>query len=174
ALCRARAMFGTQGDRAALSAIIARVLDRPRDPAKLRADVLEMRGTMAEHKPAKGPLDVKLARGGLVDIEFMVHFLQLRDHVAQTPDLGAAVQVLEDLGLLPQGTRKAHDLLARLLVVVRLVAPDGMFPPEASRGIVARSCGLDSWDALLDAVLDARHCVARGWAQVFDIQLEIA
>ena len=39
---------------------------------------------------------------------------------------------------------------------------------------LARSCGLDSWDALLDAVLDARHCVARGWAQVFDIQLEIA
>ena len=104
----------------------------------------------------------------------MVHFLQLRDHVAQTPDLGAAVQALEDLGLLPQGTRRAHDLLARLLVVVRLVAPDGMFPPEASRGIIARSCGLDSWDALLDAVLDARHCVGRGWAQVFDIQLEIA
>ncbi|MGE8135583.1 bifunctional [glutamate--ammonia ligase]-adenylyl-L-tyrosine phosphorylase/[glutamate--ammonia-ligase] adenylyltransferase [Novosphingobium subterraneum] len=174
ALCRARAMFGTDADRAALSAIIARVLERPRDPEKLRADVLEMRRTMAEHKPAKGPLDVKLARGGLVDIEFMVHFLQLRDHLAQTPDLGAAVQALEDLGLLPAGMRQAHDLLARLLVVVRLVAPDGMFPPEASRGIVARSCGLESWDALLDAVLAARHCVGHGWAQVFDIQLEIA
>lgn len=174
ALCRARAMFGTEADRAALQAIIARVLERPRDPAKLRADVLEMRGTMAEHKPAKGPLDVKLARGGLVDIEFMVHFLQLRDHLAQTPDLGAAVQALEDKGLLPQGLRKAHDLLTRLLVVVRLVAPDGMFPPEASRGIVARSCGQESWDALLDAVASARDCVAMGWAQVFDIQVEIA
>lgn len=174
ALCRARAMFGTEADRAALQAIIARVLERPRDPAKLRADVLEMRGTMAEHKPAKGPLDVKLARGGLVDIEFMVHFLQLRDHLAQTPDLGAAVQALEDKGLLPPGLRKAHDLLTRLLVVVRLVAPDGMFPPEASRGIVARSCGQESWDALLDAVASARDCVAMGWAQVFDIQLEIA
>lgn len=174
ALCRARAMFGTEADRAALRAIIARVLERPRDPERLRTDVLEMRGTMAEHKPAKGPLDVKLARGGLVDIEFMVHFLQLRDHLAQTPDLGAAVQMLEDNGLLPQGIRCAHDLLTRLLVVVRLVAPDGMFPPEASRGIVARSCGLESWDALLDAVASARHCVSRGWAQVFDTQLEIA
>lgn len=174
ALCRARALFGTGADRTALSAIIARVQDRQRDPAGLRADVLEMRRNMAEHKPPKGPLDVKLARGGLVDLEFMVHFLQLRDHVARTPDLGHAVQMLEEKALLPCGIRMAHDLLARLLVVVRLVAPDGMYPPEASRGIVARSCGLESWDALLEAVLQARRCVALAWAQVFDIELEIA
>ncbi|MCX7284127.1 MAG: bifunctional [glutamine synthetase] adenylyltransferase/[glutamine synthetase]-adenylyl-L-tyrosine phosphorylase [Novosphingobium sp.] len=173
ALCRARPLLGTLGDRAALSAIIARVQDAPRDAARLRSEVLEMRGTMAEHKPPRGPLDVKLARGGLVDIEFMVHFLQLRDHVARTPDLGQAVQRLEDQALLPSGIGAAHDLLARLLVVVRLVAPDGMFPPQASRSIVARACGLDSWDGLLDAVHQARLCVAQAWDQVFDIKLEI-
>lgn len=173
ALCRARAMFGTDADRAELSRIIGRVLDRPRDPVVLRNDVLEMRGTMAGHKPPKGPLDVKLARGGLVDIEFMVHFLQLRDHGARTPDLGEAVQILENLGNLPPGIRAAHDLMVRLLVVVRLVAPDGMYPPAASRGIVARSCGLESWDALLGAVLEARRQVAVAWKQVFDIELEI-
>lgn len=173
ALCRARPLLGTPADRAALGTIIARVQDRPRDVSGLRADVLEMRTTMANHKPPRGPLDVKLARGGLVDVEFMVHFLQLRDHVARTPDLGAAVQSLEEQGLLPQGLRAAHDLMARLLVVVRLVAPDGMYPPEASRGIVARSCGLESWKALLDAVLFARRQVAVAWHQVFDIELEI-
>ncbi len=30
------------------------------------------------HKPPQGPLDAKLLRGGLVDLEFLVHFLQLR------------------------------------------------------------------------------------------------
>lgn len=174
ALCRARALFGTPQDRAALGAIIARVQDSPRDAARLQADVLEMRGTMAAHKPAKGPLDVKLARGGLVDLEFIVHFLQLRDHVALVPDLGEAVQLLVDGGHLPAALRAAHDLMARLLVVVRLVAPDGMYPPEASRGIVASSCGLDNWDALLAAVLQARRDVAAAWQQVFDIELEIA
>lgn len=173
ALCRARPLFGTPSDREALSAIIARVQDRNRDVGKLRSEVLEMRATMAEHKPPKGPLDVKLARGGLVDLEFMVHFLQLRDHVAHTPDLGQAVQLLEVQGLLPNGARAAHDLMTRLLVVVRLVAPDGMYPPEASRGIVARSCGLESWDALLEALHQARLCVALAWGQVFDIELEI-
>ncbi|MBB3862414.1 glutamate-ammonia-ligase adenylyltransferase [Novosphingobium hassiacum] len=172
ALCRARAMFGTTADRAAIAAIIARVQDRPRD-ASLRNDVLEMRAKMADHKPPQGPLDVKLARGGLVDIEFMVHFLQLRDHVAYTPDLGVAVQLIEEKGLLPAGTRSSHDLLARLLLVVRLVAPDGMYPPHASRTIVAEACGLKSWDILLEAVLAARRQVAAAWGQVFEIPLEI-
>ncbi len=173
ALCRARPLFGTSADRNRLCAIIRRVQDAPRDPAKLRADVLEMRVTMAEHKPPKGPLDVKLARGGLVDIEFMVHFLQLHAHLAHTPDLGEAVRVLEEEGLLPSGLRAAHDLMTRLLVVVRLVAPDGMYPPEASRGIVARACGCDDWDGLLSAVLAARRQVCLGWRQVFGIELEV-
>lgn len=173
ALCRARPLFSTDADRETLCATIQQVLDMERDPVKLRTDVLEMRDTMAGHKPPKGPLDVKLARGGLVDIEFMVHFLQLRDHTGHTPDLGAAVSALENAGLLPPGIRSAHDLMTRLLVVVRLVAPDGMYPPDASRGIVARACGLASWAALLDAVLDARRQVAAAWTQVFEIPLEI-
>lgn len=173
ALCRARPMFGTPADRDLLCATIQQVLDSPRDPAKLRSDVLEMRDTMAGHKPPKGPLDVKLARGGLVDIEFMVHFMQLRDHIARTPDLGEAVLSLENAGFFPTGIHAAHDLMARLLVVVRLVAPDGMFPPEASRSIVASACGLESWELLLEAVLNARHAVAAAWHQVFEIALEI-
>jgi glutamate-ammonia-ligase adenylyltransferase len=174
ALCRARPLLGTAADRDALCGIIQHVLDQPRDAAKLRDDVLAMRATMMQHKPPKGPLDVKLARGGLVDIEFMVHFLQLRDHVARTPDLGAAVSALESAGLLPPGVRAAHDLMARLLVVVRLVAPDGMYPPAASRGIVASACGQESWEALLESTLAARHQIAKAWAQVFETKLEIA
>ncbi|WP_432787864.1 bifunctional [glutamate--ammonia ligase]-adenylyl-L-tyrosine phosphorylase/[glutamate--ammonia-ligase] adenylyltransferase [Novosphingobium rhizosphaerae] len=173
ALCRARPLFGTAADRAALAEIVGRVLCRPRDGTALRDDVLAMRSEMARHKPAKGPLDVKLARGGLVDLEFLAHYLQLRDHVALEPDLGAAVSALEQSGLLPAGLRGAHDLLAGLLVVVRLVAPDGMFPPPASRAIVATACGQESWDALLDAVARARHRIAHAWGQVFGQPLEI-
>lgn len=172
ALCRARPLFGQATDRAALADIVARVLRQSRDPAALRDDVLAMRAEMARHKPAKGPLDVKLARGGLVDLEFLAHYLQLRDHVALDPDLGAAVLALEEAGLLPPGLRAAHDLLAGLLVVVRLVAPDGMFPPPASRAIVAAACGQESWHALLDAVARARHRIADAWGQVFGQPLE--
>ena len=173
ALCRARPLFGLPEDRAALSAIITGVLRRPRDPAKLREDVLAMRAEVALHKPPSGPLDVKLARGGLVDLEFLVHYLQLREGTALNPDLGTALDGLGAAGLLPATLRAAHDLLARLLVVVRLVAPDGRYPPEASRTIVAKACGLGDWPSLLAAVLGARHAIAASWNTVLDQKLEI-
>jgi glutamate-ammonia-ligase adenylyltransferase len=173
ALCRARPLFGSDKDRAALTAIIDTILHTPRDPATLRDDVLAMRGEMARHKPAKGPMDVKLARGGLVDLEFIVHFLQLRDGIAIDPSLGEAVSGLAAAGLLPPDLRGAHDLLARLLVVVRLVAPDGTYPPLASRGIVAHACGLSDWDALLAAIDEARHAIAQAWSATFAQTLEL-
>jgi glutamate-ammonia-ligase adenylyltransferase len=173
ALCRARPLFGRAEDCAALSAIIDDVLHRPRDGEKLRADVHAMRVEMAQHKPPAGPLDVKLARGGLVDLEFLVHYLQLRERTALDPDLGCAVDALISAGLLPAPLRAAHDLLARLLIVVRLVAPDGRYPPEASRAIVAKSCGLADWPGLLTAVLAARRDIAACWHTVFDEELEI-
>ncbi|WP_338467610.1 bifunctional [glutamine synthetase] adenylyltransferase/[glutamine synthetase]-adenylyl-L-tyrosine phosphorylase [Novosphingobium sp. ZN18A2] len=172
ALTRARVLFGTDGDRAELEAIIARVLDSPRDADKLRTDVLAMRDEMARHKPPKGPLDVKLARGGLVDLEFLVHFLQLRERTAFHPQLGEAVSALVAADLLPASLRDAHDLLTRLLVIVRLFAPDGAYPPEASREIVAQVCGCEDWNSLLASVEGARGEVAAAWAATFGTQLE--
>ena len=173
ALCRARPLYGRPEDRAELEAIIQTVLKTPRDPAVLRADVLKMRAEMARHKPAKGPLDVKLARGGLVDAEFIVHYLQLRECTAFNPDLGLAISALADAGLVPHALRENHDLLARLLVVVRLVAPDGAYPPEASRAIVAAACGTADWDSLLTAILAARKLIAAVWQSTFEEPLEI-
>ncbi len=173
ALCRARPLFGAPDDCAALAGIIDTVLHRPRDAEKLRADVLSMRTEMAQHKQPSGPLDVKLARGGLVDLEFLVHYLQLRERTALDPDLGRAADGLIAAGLLTPPLRAAHDLLARLLIAVRLVAPDGRYPPEASRAIVARACGLADWQGLLTAVLAARRDIAACWHAVFGEELEI-
>ena len=47
-------------------------------PAKLVADAVAMRAEMDRHKPPSGPFDIKLGAGGLVDLEFAVHTLQLR------------------------------------------------------------------------------------------------
>ena len=172
ALCRARVIYGSSADRAALAAIIESVLTMPRDMAVLRADVLKMRADMARHKPPKGPMDVKLARGGLVDAEFIVHYLQLRERTAFDPDLGLAISALAEAGLVPHAMRESHDLLARLLVVVRLVAPDGAFPPDASRAIVAHACGEADWECLIAAIATARRTIAAAWQSVFDETLE--
>jgi glutamate-ammonia-ligase adenylyltransferase len=172
ALTRARPVFGAPEDRAAPEAIIADVLRQPRDPAVLRADVLRMRAEMAAHKPPRGDLDAKLARGGLVDLEFLVHYLQLGERVGFTPDLGAACDALVAAGLIGSQLRAAHDLLTRMLVAGRLIAPDGGNPPEASRELLARAAGCASWPDLLDRFRAARAAVAAAWREVFEQVLE--
>ncbi len=129
---------------------------------------------MAAHKPPRGALDAKLMRGGLVDLEFLVHYLQLRERTALTPDLGAACDALAQGGLLAPQVRHAHELMTRMLVANRLFAPDGGYPPEASRELVARAAGCAAWQTLLDEFAAARETVAAEWQRVFGSELEIA
>ena len=50
-----------------------------------------MRAEMERHKPPASALDVKLGPGGLVDLEFAVHVLQLTRHVGLDPRLEDAL-----------------------------------------------------------------------------------
>src|SRR3546814_6292427 len=120
-----------------------------------------MRGEIAQHKPPGGVLDAKLLRGGLVDLEFLVHYLQLRDHKGLTPDLGAAIDALAGAGLIAGELRAAHDLMTRLLVSARLLAPDLAPPPQAAALALARACRQESLAALMQEFANARHQVAR-------------
>lgn len=173
ALCRARPLYGPPAAQAQLSQIIANILTAPRDPATLQVDLLKMRADMAEHKKPKGPLDAKLRRGGLVDLEFIVHFLQLRDSVAITPDLGMAVSALADAGLVPASLRSAHDLMTRLLVASRLLAPGAAMPGPSACAILAQACRCADANALLDEFTKARRSVAAVWKNCFGLELEI-
>ena len=110
---------------------------------------------------------------GLVDIEFIIHFLQLRDNVALDPRLSRACETLVHAGLLPEAFAQAHDMLTRLIVAARLLAPDLAVPSGAAGMALAKACGQDDIDALLHEVAEARQEVARGWRQVFDEQLEM-
>jgi len=173
ALCRARPVFGPQKARAELAGAVLGILDSPRDAEKLKADVLAMRAEMASHKQPAGPLDAKLMRGGLVDCEFIVHFLQLRDRIAFHPSLPKALEELIAAGRLPQQLADHHALLGRTLVAARLLAPDLADPPEVAAAALAQACGQADYPSLLRALRDARHGVAEIWAELFGEKLEI-
>ena len=143
------------------------------DPVTLRQDILKMRSDMAEHKPAKGPLDAKLLRGGLVDIEFILHFIQLRDRVALDPRLAKVCETLVHAGTLTREFAEAHDFLTRLIVAARLLAPDLAVSQGPSGEALARACGCADIDALLHRMVEARQEVARTWQTMFDERLEI-
>jgi [glutamine synthetase] adenylyltransferase / [glutamine synthetase]-adenylyl-L-tyrosine phosphorylase len=167
ALTRARVVYGSASGAATVDQGIAHVLMQQRDPAKLIADAGQMRRDMAAHKPAKGPLDVKMGEGGLVDLEFAVHVTQLRTRSGFDPDLDRAIMMLIEADAAPASTMAAYHLLARLLVVLRLAAPTGM-PAPATEGLIAEICGLGDWDAIMTAMQAAQGDIARWWRTMQD------
>ena len=173
ALTRARVLAGSQGARDGIDTVIAEVLRAERDPAVLQRDVLKMRAEMAANKPPRGRFDAKLRRGGLVDLEFLIHYLQLRERIAFDADLFAALAELAEAGLLDSGLLAAHELMTRMLVATRLLAPDLKDPARAPASVLARTCGQESLDALLQACDKARHGVAAQWHRHFGTELEI-
>ncbi|MHA7820759.1 MAG: bifunctional [glutamate--ammonia ligase]-adenylyl-L-tyrosine phosphorylase/[glutamate--ammonia-ligase] adenylyltransferase [Erythrobacter sp.] len=181
ALNRARVLAGSASARSEVDAVIVEVRCQERDPEKLRKDVLDMRGEIAQHKPARGGLDVKLLRGGLVDVEFLVHFLQLR-HAAEfgaahpgmlAPDFAEAIPTLMRLGLVRESLWPAYDLMTDMLVAGRLLSPEGTEPPPAAAKALARSCQCDSYAELTTRLAAAREDVALSWTATFDETLEL-
>jgi glutamate-ammonia-ligase adenylyltransferase len=166
ALTRGRPVYGSAEGRSALAGVIEATLSRPRDPKKLVADVTAMRGEMEAHKPPSGPFDIKLGEGGLVDLEFAVHTLQLRHRIGLHPHLEVALAELERAGLVGADIDPALRLLTRMLVMSRLVSPSSAEPPEATRPLVAAACGHESWEALLAAHDDARQRIRALWRGV--------
>ncbi len=166
ALTRARPLYGSATARQALQAIISDTLNIERDPAKVIADAVAMRRDIARHKQPAGPFDIKLGDGGLVDLEFAVHSLQLSHRIGLDPRLENAIAALSAAGLMDAETEPAARLLTKMLVIFRLVSPSSAEPPAASRELVARACGLASWQALLAAHDAARQRIAGLWRDV--------
>lgn len=108
ALTRARFCAGNAEVGAQFEAIRIRILRQPRDPAKLREEVLAMRQRMLDAHASKNPdeFDIKQDPGGIIDVEFIVQYLVL-GHAHAHPELCgnlgniALLKVAADLGLFP-------------------------------------------------------------------------
>lgn len=166
ALTRARPVFGSAEARARIAEVLNSILLLEREPKVTAADAARMRAEMARHKPATGPLDVKLRPGGLVDLEFSIHVLQLTHRLGFDPRLEEAVESLADAGLIEASIADAQKLLTRVLIAMRLVAPDANPPAPETCALVAKACGADSWEELLARLDEARQSVSQLWDSV--------
>ncbi len=178
ALARARVLEGSGAVRGELEAIFRKVLQRVRDARTVRDEVTAMRAQMAHHKAPAGRLDVKRLRGGLVDCEFLVHFLQLRGTArdgsalstsfpeAYAPDLARAIPALSEAGLLPRPFLDDYDLMSRMLVAGRLLNPGEGEPPACAATAFARACGQPDYEGLLQAFAKARQRVREVWTTI--------
>lgn len=170
ALTRARIVYGEAAARAAVQSVIDAELAHVRDPETILTDAQKMRADMDQHKPPKGPLDVKLSYGGLVDLEFAVHVAQLTQLTGFDPNLETAIDLLARQGQLSVDMAADDRLLTRLLVALRLMAPDSAEPPEATRALLAKICGCEDWAALLVSLTAARQRVADEFARILGVE----
>lgn len=170
ALTRARVVAGPV---AAANAVIARVLAEPRDAESLRQAALAMRDDIAAAKPTQGRFDVKLAPGGLVDLEFLVHFQQLTTARGLTPELRPAIDEFVAAGLLPGDLADAHDVLSRFLMWLRLLYPGARVPdniPPMLGQVLADGLGAANFAAVQQQLAIAKSAVRMAWTSIMTVK----
>jgi len=157
ALTRARVVWSSAPAFAAdVNLAIESALRQPRDAGVLARDVREMRALIAQEKPASGLWDMKLAPGGLVDIEFAAQFLQLAHAPAGGPLRAGTADALEALAAAGLAGSvgpllEAWTLQQNLTQMLRLALGEGDDPadqPEAFRRKLARAGGARDFRSL--------------------------
>lgn len=130
ALSRARVIAATGAFGAQVDQAIAEIMLRPRDAAKTIEDVVSMRALMARERKPRHPFDLKLADGGLVDLEFIAQSGQLVAGHSIGLAQGSTTSVLMQMGkttILLEGQRLAaiHQVYSTILQVMSsaLVSP---------------------------------------------------
>ncbi|HWT08490.1 MAG TPA: bifunctional [glutamine synthetase] adenylyltransferase/[glutamine synthetase]-adenylyl-L-tyrosine phosphorylase [Roseomonas sp.] len=111
ALTRARVVAAPPGLKRKVEAAIRAALLRPDAAAKAIPDAVAMRGRMLRDLPPDGPWDVKLGRGGLVEVEFIAQALQLA-HARQHPAVLATTTRLAIARLAGAGLLEAAEAQA--------------------------------------------------------------
>jgi len=143
ALTRARVIAGPPEFAQRVERAIRTALLRPRDAAKLAADVRDMRRRIEKEKGGRGAWDLKQAPGGQIDLEFTTQYLLLafapRHPECLSTSIVEALERLAVLGALPaEDARKlidAAELYQGLTQILRLAIDDEFQPARASRGL---------------------------------------
>jgi len=132
ALIRARFCAGDPllGVRAMNIATLAAYEGGPPTPAEMHRLRLRMERELGRERPTRKEL--KVGRGGLLDIEFLAQWLQMKhggDARVRTPDTGEALEALTARGYLPrpdyERLRDAYRFLRRLEQRIHVHRGDG-------------------------------------------------
>lgn len=160
ALVRARPVVGSARLMREIESLRAEILATPRDAARLRDEVVQMRTRMREHKLSDNPVEsdhfhLKHGCGGIVDIEFMVQYAALA-WSRQYPSLSRwtdNIRILETLGEEGVFTLEESAALTQAYIVYR------------SR---AHEMALQQLDAVVESaeLVDDIAAVRRKWTEL--------
>jgi [glutamine synthetase] adenylyltransferase / [glutamine synthetase]-adenylyl-L-tyrosine phosphorylase len=163
AFTKARVACGDSPLAKTLDAFITGLLARKHDPAKLKADAIDMRERIDKEHGTKDIWDIKYVRGGLIDLDFIAQYLLLK-HAAADARPGSAVDIitwLRDHKILSD--KIAAELLAgeqflsQVFNRLRLCSDKGFneaYAPPGFKKLLCEAVGAPDFETLKTRLID--------------------
>jgi glutamate-ammonia-ligase adenylyltransferase len=172
ALTRARVISGPDALRRDVAGTIRGVLCQTRNRREIAAAVRDMRARIAKEKGSKDPWDLKYIDGGLVDIEFIVQYLQLihaadHPHVLDQNTINA-LERLREAGLLGPDDAEillgAAHLFHGLTQIMRL-CQDGRFKSESAppglKALLSQTAGVPTFSRIAPLLQEVQTSIVQ-------------
>jgi len=141
ALTRARAVAGDSSLCEEAETEVQAIISIPPDRAKIVSDAVEMRDLLEEEKPARNIWDLKLVKGGIIDLEFIAQVATLSGFCLREPRPTATGEVLASLSSTfvdeqaKQELVDAHRLYMMLTQIMRLCLTGPLDPDDVPPGL---------------------------------------
>ncbi len=180
ALTKARVVFGGEKLNKKLNQEINSILTYERDLQKFRKDVFDMRAKIAESFSSSNPWDLKYAKGGLFELEFMVQYLVLA-HGKKHPDLLDCDiedfwKLLATKGVVAahrvQELESAFSFMKLAEGVVRLTTKAGFSPEKASsnqRDLIVEFFDEEKFDYVQEKLIVKQRVVNENFRHMFEV-----
>jgi len=132
ALTRARVIAGPESLARKIRQVVTNKICKERNPAELAVEIDEMREKIANQHGSDSPFEVKYAAGGLIDLEFILQYIQLA-HSHEYPELVEgnirfAIDKLEARNLLSHeaiaSLKDAAEVLLNTQCILRLIGSE--------------------------------------------------
>lgn len=179
ALTRARPISGPAQLQEDIAAEIDHALRLKRDPNMVLRDVYDMRQRIEKQHSADRPWTPKYRRGGLLDLEFILQYLQLilapEGSDVLSPYMPIALSKLKHAGALSKAQatdlQEALDIWRNVQALLRLTAEDRFNPttaPDGQKALLASAFGLPNFDALSRHLDDVAARVAQHYVAILE------
>jgi glutamate-ammonia-ligase adenylyltransferase len=160
ALSRARVILADAGIADAVETSISAQMHAAREPGKTIADAREMRELMLRERKQRHAFDLKLAKGGLIDLEFIAQSAQLvAGDIIAAPQASTemVLQRLFETGLLPVADRmvEIHRVYSAVLQIMSAALLHPFSDDEWSapfKELLARLTHYPSFERLADDI----------------------
>ncbi len=177
ALTRARVVAGDASLATEIAETVRDTLTRKRDATNIARDARAMRALIASEKGDKDVWDLKLVKGGLIDIEFIAQYLSLaygREHpVILDVSTRKVLEKAGAAGLITADEAEtlidAHRLYTNATQFMRLATSGPFDPAKAAAGVkrrIAAATGFPDFEAFTAALGEARTRVRAAFGAI--------